>query len=89
MTIEQNENFTVPDSLGFVKANVQLKIVDVKTGKSLGPNQIGEFVFKKPGMLLTYYNSPKATPIDNEGNNFIFMFSMAFQFTHQLQIFKF
>ena len=28
---------------------------------------------KKPGMLLTYYDDPNATPLDEEGNDFILL----------------
>ena len=68
--IIQNENISVSNSLGFLKDNVQLKIVDEKTGEILGPNQVGEMVFKKRAPLLSYYDNPKAKPIDDDGNHF-------------------
>ncbi|KAL6257670.1 hypothetical protein P5V15_011248 [Pogonomyrmex californicus] len=48
-------------SVGYVLKNVQLKVIDVDTGKTLGPNKVGEFFWKSPYVMTGYYNSPEAT----------------------------
>ena len=59
------------NSLGFVIQNVELKIIDLNTGETVGPYQKGEFCIRRPGMLLYYYDDPKATPIDEEGDKYL------------------
>lgn len=56
-------------SIGFIKSNMELKVVDTKTGKTLGPNQVGELCFKSTTTMTGYYNDPEATEkvIDTEG----------------------
>lgn len=56
-------------SSGTVLQNVQLKIVDVENGKTLGPNNLGELWIKTPALMNGYYRNPEATKntIDNEG----------------------
>ena len=36
-------------------------MVDMKTGKSLGPNEKGEICVKSDKMMEGYYKNPKAT----------------------------
>ncbi|KAJ9588695.1 hypothetical protein L9F63_018009 [Diploptera punctata] len=45
------------------------KVVDVETGKNLGPNERGELCFKGPLIMKGYCNDPKATAdmMDSEG----------------------
>jgi len=56
-------------SCGTVVNNVQMKIVDLESGKILGPNQPGEICIKLPTIMTGYYKNPEATKntIDNEG----------------------
>jgi len=57
-------------SCGTVVNNVQMKIMDIESGKILGPNQPGEIWIKPSTRLMTgYYKNPEATKntIDNEG----------------------
>jgi len=56
-------------SCGTVVNNVQIKIVDLESGKILGPNQSGEIWIKIPTIMTGYYKNPEATKntIDNEG----------------------
>ncbi|XP_015114379.1 4-coumarate--CoA ligase 1 [Diachasma alloeum] len=58
-----------PASCGHVARNVHLKIIDVDTGKTLGPNQEGELCAKYPYRMLGYLNNPEATKAvyDDEG----------------------
>lgn len=56
-------------SVGYVIKNVQMKIIDIDTRKTLGPNRIGEFLWKSPYIMIGFYNDPKATNkvIDEDG----------------------
>ncbi|XP_011877564.1 PREDICTED: probable 4-coumarate--CoA ligase 3 [Vollenhovia emeryi] len=48
-------------SVGYVVKNTQLKVIDVDTGEKLGPNKIGELLWKSPYIMTGYYNNPEAT----------------------------
>ncbi|XP_029159128.1 4-coumarate--CoA ligase 1-like isoform X2 [Nylanderia fulva] len=56
-------------SCGTVIRYVEIKIVDPKNGKVLGPNNPGELWIKTPTMMTCYYKNPEATKsiIDEEG----------------------
>lgn len=56
-------------SVGTVRRNAQIKIVDVKTGCALSPNKTGELLGKSLTMMEGYYNNPQATKdtIDDDG----------------------
>ncbi|KAL2729445.1 nonribosomal peptide synthetase 30-like [Vespula squamosa] len=56
-------------SIGTVRSNAQIKIVDLKTRCALGPNRIGELLGKSLTMMRDYYNNPEATKdtIDDDG----------------------
>lgn len=66
--ITQREGYKM-GSVGYVMKNVELKIIDIDTGRKLGPNEIGEFLFKSPYIMTGYYNDPEATKkvIDEDG----------------------
>ncbi|XP_077297225.1 luciferin 4-monooxygenase-like isoform X2 [Arctopsyche grandis] len=49
------------ESCGKINPMMQWKIVDVETGKALGPNQPGEMRVKSPNRFTEYYNCPEAT----------------------------
>ncbi|XP_039309755.1 4-coumarate--CoA ligase-like 7 isoform X2 [Solenopsis invicta] len=56
-------------SCGVIGENMQIKVVDSKSGKVLGPNQSGEIWIKSALMMNGYYRNPEATKstIDEEG----------------------
>ncbi|KAL6261340.1 hypothetical protein P5V15_006438 [Pogonomyrmex californicus] len=55
-------------SCGTVCSNVQMKIVDIESGKILGPNQAGEIWAKFASMMTGYYKSPEMkSVIDEDG----------------------
>ncbi|XP_008209711.1 luciferin 4-monooxygenase-like isoform X2 [Nasonia vitripennis] len=56
-------------SIGFLKSNMQMKVIDPKTGETLGPNRIGELCFKSATAMTGYYKDPEATSrvIDEQG----------------------
>ncbi|XP_029841410.2 4-coumarate--CoA ligase 1-like [Ixodes scapularis] len=47
--------------IGFPSPMVQVKVVDVKSGKVLGPNEEGELLVKTPCSMKGYYGRPEAT----------------------------
>jgi acyl-CoA synthetase (AMP-forming)/AMP-acid ligase II len=58
-----------PGSIGPVIPNTEVKIVDVATGRELGPNEQGELLIRGPQVMQGYLNNPQATAhsIDREG----------------------
>jgi acyl-CoA synthetase (AMP-forming)/AMP-acid ligase II len=64
-----NTNEFIPGCVGRVSANTELKIVDIKTGKSLGPNEDGEICLRGPKLFSEYLNNENATKdaIDSNG----------------------
>ncbi|XP_040062213.1 luciferin 4-monooxygenase-like [Ixodes scapularis] len=48
-------------TIGFPAPNVQMKIVELDTGKVLGPNEHGELWAKSPTNMRAYHNNPEAT----------------------------
>lgn len=57
------------ESIGYVAANTEIKVVDIETGKSLGPNKLGECYIKTPTIMIGYYKNKAATDetLDEEG----------------------
>lgn len=48
-------------SAGKLCASTTMKVLDVQTGKELGPNQTGEILAKGPQVAMGYLANPKAT----------------------------
>ena len=58
-----------PGSIGHPVPNSEVQIVDIVSGKSLGPRQEGELWVRGPQVMQGYLNQPQATAqvIDGEG----------------------
>lgn len=58
------------DSCGVLGYDIELKIVDVNTNQTLGPNERGEIYLKQNHLMKHYFNNPKATEeaIDKDGD---------------------
>lgn len=56
-------------TVGFEFPNVEVKIVDVETGETLGPNMQGEICCRGYNVMKGYYKKPEATAkaIDSDG----------------------
>ncbi|XP_050305446.1 luciferin 4-monooxygenase-like [Anthonomus grandis grandis] len=54
------------NSVGEVNKNCEVKVVDVNTGKALGPNQKGEILVRSPYRMNGYYNQTDQ-PFDEDG----------------------
>ena len=74
----QEKGHTNHDSCGIVVNNVEIKLINVCTGETLGANQEGEILIKQPNMMKHYYKNPKATQetIDSDGKFIIALLSM-------------
>jgi len=62
-------NTTAYGSAGALLPNTECKIVDVDTGKAVGPTKHGELWIRGPQVMKGYLNNPEATriTIDSEG----------------------
>eukprot|EP00026_Physarum_polycephalum_P005760 Phypoly_transcript_05798.p1 GENE.Phypoly_transcript_05798~~Phypoly_transcript_05798.p1 ORF type:complete len:525 (+),score=53.95 Phypoly_transcript_05798:140-1714(+) len=68
-TTHVGNKFAASGSVGQLLPNLEMKIIDVDTGKELGIGQRGEVWFKGPNVMKGYHNNPKATSdmIDKDG----------------------
>jgi acyl-CoA synthetase (AMP-forming)/AMP-acid ligase II len=62
-------NEYIPGNVGFISADTELKIIDLNSGQSLGPNIDGEICVRGSKMFSGYLNNESATQetIDKEG----------------------
>jgi len=58
-----------PNSVGPPCVNTQMKVIDLKTSKPLGPNVEGEICVKGPTVMMGYFGDPETTKatIDQNG----------------------
>lgn len=65
----QNEQHETHGSVGVLNVGLYGRVVDLKTGKILGPNQMGELHFKGENIMKGYIGNEKATKetIDQDG----------------------
>eukprot|EP00253_Pinus_taeda_P014316 PITA_14316 len=63
---ERNTHF---GSGGILAPGIEAKVVSLKTGRPLPPNQRGELWFRGPNIMPGYFNNPSATKstLDEEG----------------------
>ncbi|XP_065294084.1 luciferin 4-monooxygenase-like isoform X2 [Dermacentor albipictus] len=56
-------------NIGFPAPMVELKVLDLETGKKLGPHQNGELYFRVPSVMSGYYRDPELTAafMDKDG----------------------
>ena len=56
-------------SVGKIAALGEVKIIEVETGKELGPNERGEILLRSPTVMMGYLGRPQATAetIDDDG----------------------
>jgi len=68
-TTEKTDTEFIPGNVGYVVRNLELKIVDINTGQSLGPDIDGEIHLRGPQMFSGYLNNIEATKktIDSDG----------------------
>ncbi|XP_054169306.1 uncharacterized protein LOC128966483 [Oppia nitens] len=59
----------IPGSLGKPAFNSEMKVIDINSGQSLGPNIDGEICIRGPQLFSGYLNNPEATKqaIDSDG----------------------
>lgn len=55
------KNATRPGSVGIPWPGTYVKIIDIKTGEEVGPNEDGEICICGPTVMLGYYNNEKET----------------------------
>ncbi|XP_042147537.1 4-coumarate--CoA ligase-like 6 [Ixodes scapularis] len=49
------------NTIGFPAPDVKIKIVDIDTGRVVGPGELGELWAKSPTSMRAYHNNPEAT----------------------------
>ena len=54
VALSTRDEIMVPGSCGVLISNTEGKIVDVKTGKNVGPNEVGELCIRGPQVSLLH-----------------------------------
>jgi len=59
-------------SCGTIISNAEIKVMDLHSRKTLGPNQMGEIYVKTASIMNGYYKNPETTKhvFDKDGNKF-------------------
>ncbi|GFG35622.1 hypothetical protein Cfor_02545, partial [Coptotermes formosanus] len=58
-------------SVGMLIPGMQCKVVDIETGRNLGPNERGELCFKGPQIMKGYSGDPQATRASFDSDGFL------------------
>ena len=56
VALSTRDDIMIPGSCGVLLSNTEGKIVDVKTGKNLGPNEVGELCIRGPQVTILHKN---------------------------------
>ena len=56
VALSTRDEIMIPGSCGVLISNTEGKIVDVKTGKNVGPNEVGELCIRGPQVRIFFSN---------------------------------
>ena len=56
VALSTRDEIMIPGSCGVLISNTEGKIVDVKTGKNVGPNEVGELCIRGPQVSIFLSN---------------------------------
>ncbi|PNF29545.1 Luciferin 4-monooxygenase [Cryptotermes secundus] len=69
--IGPTENENKKGTAGTLRPGVTCKVVDLETGRTLGPHKTGELRFKGPFIMKGYYGDPQATAASFDSDGFL------------------
>nr|6ABH_A Chain A, Red-bioluminescence eliciting luciferase [Phrixothrix hirtus]6ABH_B Chain B, Red-bioluminescence eliciting luciferase [Phrixothrix hirtus]6ABH_C Chain C, Red-bioluminescence eliciting luciferase [Phrixothrix hirtus]6ABH_D Chain D, Red-bioluminescence eliciting luciferase [Phrixothrix hirtus]6ABH_E Chain E, Red-bioluminescence eliciting luciferase [Phrixothrix hirtus]6ABH_F Chain F, Red-bioluminescence eliciting luciferase [Phrixothrix hirtus]6ABH_G Chain G, Red-bioluminescence eli len=69
LILSPNDRELKKGAIGTPMPYVQVKVIDINTGKALGPREKGEICFKSQMLMKGYHNNPQATrdALDKDG----------------------